>query len=82
VRIEVLDEAEADLVTGFHFYERQEAGLGGYFLNSLFSDIDSLLADAWRGGFRLRSTTRPTRMSSVSMRFSIVVEILRGSASV
>jgi hypothetical protein len=25
------------------FYERQETGLGWYFLDSLFSDIDSLL---------------------------------------
>jgi len=46
VRIEILDEAEADLIAGFHFYERQEAGLGGYFLDSLFSDIDSLLVYA------------------------------------
>jgi len=46
VRIEILDEAEADLVAGFHFYERQEAGLGEYFLDSLFSDIDSLLVYA------------------------------------
>jgi plasmid stabilization system protein ParE len=43
VSIEILDEAEADLIEGFHFYEGQEAGLGWYFLDSLFSDIDSLL---------------------------------------
>jgi len=43
VKIEILDEAEADLVEGFHFYERQKVGLGSYFLDSLFSDIDSLL---------------------------------------
>lgn len=34
--------ALADLRRGFHFYERQEAGLGAYFLDSLYSDIDSL----------------------------------------
>lgn len=34
--------ALADLRRGFHFYERQEAGLGTYFLDSLYSDIDSL----------------------------------------
>ena len=28
---------------GFEFYERQQSGLGGYFLDSLYSDIDSLL---------------------------------------
>jgi hypothetical protein len=43
VRIEILDEAEADLIEGFDFYERQETGLGWYFLDSLFSDVDSLL---------------------------------------
>ena len=31
-----------DLREGFHFYEKQEPGLGTYFLDSLFSDIDSL----------------------------------------
>ena len=34
--------ALADLRRGFHFYERQGAGLGTYFLDSLYSDIDSL----------------------------------------
>jgi hypothetical protein len=29
-------------VDGFCFYEAQQAGLGDYFLDSLFSDIDSL----------------------------------------
>lgn len=34
--------ALADLSRGFHFYELQETGLGTYFLDSLYSDIDSL----------------------------------------
>jgi hypothetical protein len=38
----ILDEAERDLVDGFRFYDLQETGLGDYFLDSLFSDIDSL----------------------------------------
>ncbi|NCO43114.1 MAG: hypothetical protein COZ06_11115 [Armatimonadetes bacterium CG_4_10_14_3_um_filter_66_18] len=42
MRIESLDEAEADLVEGCAFYERQERGLGGYFLDSLVADIDSV----------------------------------------
>ena len=42
MKIEILDEARLDLTTGFDFYERQSAGLGAYFLDSLFSDIDSL----------------------------------------
>jgi hypothetical protein len=42
MRIEILDKAEDDLVAGFHFYEEQETGLGTYFLESLYSDIESL----------------------------------------
>lgn len=41
--IEVLDEAQEDLVAGYHFYEDQSPGLGSYFLDSLFADVDSLL---------------------------------------
>ena len=42
MRVEILDEAQADLLDGFRFYECQSEGLGDYFLDSLFSDIDSL----------------------------------------
>jgi len=42
MRIEVLDSAQQDLAAGCAFYERQAHGLGSYFLDSLFSDIDSL----------------------------------------
>jgi plasmid stabilization system protein ParE len=42
VRIEIHDDARQDLIAGFHFYEKQEPGLGGYFLDCLYSDIDSL----------------------------------------
>ncbi len=34
--------AEKDLEDGYHFYERQSPGLGFYFLDTLYSDIDSL----------------------------------------
>lgn len=42
MKVLVLDEAERDLIEGFRFYEAQGVGLGAYFLDSLFSDIDSL----------------------------------------
>jgi hypothetical protein len=42
VKIEILDEAEQDLLDGFGFYEAQGEGLGDYFLDQLFADIDSL----------------------------------------
>jgi plasmid stabilization system protein ParE len=42
VKIEIIEEAERDLAAGFRFYESQSPELGDYFLDSLFSDIDSL----------------------------------------
>jgi hypothetical protein len=42
VRIEILDQAERDLIEGFHFYESQQIGLGSYFLTNLHRDIESL----------------------------------------
>ena len=42
MKIKILESAMQDLEIGFKFYERQEADLGSYFLDSLFSDIDSL----------------------------------------
>lgn len=38
----ILAAAERDLAEGREFYERQRPGLGAYFLDTLFSDIDSL----------------------------------------
>ncbi len=46
MRIEILDEAREDLIQGFHFYESREPGLGSYFIDCLFSDVDSLLVYA------------------------------------
>ena len=42
MRIEILDQATDDLIEGFHFYEDQQIGLGSYFLNNLYGDIESL----------------------------------------
>jgi hypothetical protein len=43
VKIKVLPSALTDLDRGRQFYEQQEEVLGDYFLDSLFSDIDSLV---------------------------------------
>ncbi|SPE51046.1 conserved hypothetical protein [Verrucomicrobia bacterium] len=42
MRVEILDQAQLDLIDGFHFYEDQETGLGSYFLTNLYADIESL----------------------------------------
>ena len=44
--IKILESARADLVDGYRFYERQAAGIGRYFLDSLYSDIESLQISA------------------------------------
>lgn len=41
--IRILESAKRDITNGFHFYERQDPGLGDYFLDSIYSDINSLL---------------------------------------
>ncbi len=43
MKIKILPAANNDLLNGYDFYEQQEQGIGNYFLDSLFSDIDSLL---------------------------------------
>jgi plasmid stabilization system protein ParE len=43
VKVFIQPSALEDLKRGFRFYEKQQTGLGGYFLDSLYSDIDSLL---------------------------------------
>ena len=42
MKVTILDAAERDIEEGYRFYERQSVGLGAYFLDSLYSDIDSL----------------------------------------
>jgi plasmid stabilization system protein ParE len=42
MKIEILDVAKRDLIDGFHFYEKQGAGLGSHFLTNLYADIESL----------------------------------------
>jgi len=41
--IQILSEAESDLLDGRLFYESQEQGVGKYFWDSLISDIESLI---------------------------------------
>ena len=47
MKVRILRPAERDLEEGYRFYESQSPGLGSYFLDSLYSDIDSL---AYFGG--------------------------------
>jgi len=42
MNVRILTSALHDLARGREFYERQGPGLGEYYTNSLFSEIDSL----------------------------------------
>lgn len=64
MKIQLLDEAQAELRDGTKFYERQNDGLGIYFLDTIFSDIYSLILYArvhikLNGYHRLLSKTFP-----------------------
>ena len=64
MKIEILSSAMSDLAEGRQFYEEQSEGLGEYFFDSLFSDIDSLTLYAgihpiFYGYFRMLSKRFP-----------------------
>ena len=64
MKIKISRSADRDLLAGFRFYERQARGVGHYFLDSLISDIDSLLLYAGahkkvEGSHRLLSNRFP-----------------------
>lgn len=46
MNIRVLSSAARDLMDGYRFYEKQAPGIGAYFLDTLYADIDSLLITA------------------------------------
>lgn len=80
MRIEILPSAIADLALGFAFYEKQQAGLGDYFLDSLFADIDSLAHYAGihrkvYGSHRLLARTFP-----FAVYYSIEADVVRVKA--
>ena len=42
MKIRISSAASQDLIEGYRFYENQKENLGSYYLDSLYSDIDSL----------------------------------------
>jgi plasmid stabilization system protein ParE len=46
MRIRILRPALDDLAAGRRFYDRQQAGVGSYFFDSVFAEIDSLVLHA------------------------------------
>lgn len=79
MKVQILDSAQEDLVEGYLFYEKQESGLGGYFLDSLFSDIDSLQLYA---GIHSLHFVRYYRMLSKRFPFAVYYRIESNNALV
>jgi plasmid stabilization system protein ParE len=46
MKVRVLRPASDDLAAGREFYNQQQEGVGAYFFDSLFSEIDSLVLHA------------------------------------
>lgn len=42
MNVRILPAAKADLRRGYRFYEHQAPGVGAYFLDALYADIDSI----------------------------------------
>ncbi len=68
MKVEILNLAELDIRDGFSFYESQEAGLGSYFLENIYSDIDSLARYA---GIHLRPHKNFHRLLSKKFPFAV-----------
>jgi plasmid stabilization system protein ParE len=74
MKVRILSSALNDLVAGREFYERQGAGLGDYFFDSVFADIDSL---ALYGGIHVKVFGCHRRLAS---RFPYAIYYRMGSS--
>ena len=79
MKIKILSSASQDLIDGYWFYEKQAEGLGTYFLDSLFSDIDSLIINA---GIHPLHFGRYHRMLSKRFPFAVYYRIENKTALV
>ena len=76
MKIKILSSALEDLYEGRLFYEKQGEGLGEYFFDSLFSDIDSLVL---YGGIHAK-VYGYHRMLSKRFPYAIYYKLLEGEA--
>jgi hypothetical protein len=90
VKVRILSPAQQDLEQGYQFYDPHSPGLGSYFLDCLYSDLDSLaylaastpsssgITVSSPSGFRSPSTIVSSMMPRFSSLFSIVGAIRAG----
>ena len=79
MQIRISRSAEEDLLSGSDFYERQQAGVGGYFLDSLYADIDSLML---YGGMHPKPHGRLHRMLAKRFPFAVYYDLQGDSVTV
>lgn len=72
MRIRISCAASEDLLKGHEFYERQQQGIGGYFLDSLYADIDALLL---YGGMHPKPVGRLHRAMAKRFPFAIYYDL-------
>ena len=72
MRIRISRAASEDLLKGHEFYERQQQGIGGYFLDSLYADIDALLL---YGGMHPKPIGRLHRAMAKRFPFAIYYDL-------
>lgn len=78
MKIKILSAAENDIEEGYHFYESQSPGLGSYFLDTIYSDIDSL---SYFGGMH-RVVMGHHRMLSKRFPFAVYYRVIDGEVIV
>ena len=79
MKIKILESAKQDLREGFDFYKSQETGIGNYFLESIFSDIESLRLFA---GIHSVHFSRYHRLLSKRFPFAVYYRIEDGEVKV
>jgi plasmid stabilization system protein ParE len=79
MQVQIARSAETDLREGFSFYEQQQAGIGDYFLDSRFADIDSLTLFA---GIHPKPDGRLHRTLAKRFPFAIYYDVLGDIATV
>jgi len=72
MQLNITRSAEEDLLNGFVFYDLQQAGVGHYFLDSLYADIDSLTL---YGGIHPKSYGRMHRALAKRFPFAIYYDL-------
>jgi len=79
MRVAITRSAETDLLEGYAFYEKQQAGIGDYSLDSLYADIDALMLF---GGIHAKPDGRLHRALSKRFPFAIYYEVQGDAATV